>query len=49
MAERKAVDRGDKKLQLGDNYHVNIPGYGGHKPMVNVGKLQARESCFEKK
>lgn len=47
MDSRKVVDRGEKKLQLGDNYHSNIPGYGGYKPMINVGKAQIRESCFE--
>ena len=38
METRKNEDRGNKKLQLGDNYHVNLPGYGGYKPMINVAK-----------
>ena len=42
MEERKGQDRGNKKLQLGENYHVNVPGYGGYKPMINVGNTQIR-------
>jgi len=47
MEERRIQDRGNKKLQLGENYHVNIPGYGGHKPTANLSNTKIRESCFD--
>ena len=42
MEERKMIDKGDRKLQLGQNYHVHIPGYGGYKPTINVGNAGIR-------
>lgn len=46
IESRQQVNRGDKKLLLSENYHVNVPGYGGYKPRVNVGTADMRESCF---
>lgn len=49
MAQRASVDRGNKKLNLMENYHVNIPGYAGFKPKYSINNNQLRESCFEYK
>jgi len=49
MAFRKSIDKGNTKLNLSENYHVNIPGYAGYKPKVNVSQNKFRESCFEYK
>ena len=47
MEDRRKMDRGDKKLLTGQNYHTNVPGYGGYKPRVNVSQSELRSSCFD--
>ena len=49
MEGRSGQGRGEKKLQVTDNYHVNVPGYAGYKPKFSVPSHQMRESCFEYK
>lgn len=35
IEERRSQDKGNKKLNLTENYHINVPGYSGFKPMYN--------------
>ena len=45
---RPGVNRGDQKLLLSENYHINVPGYSGFKPknQGNGNGQKLKESCF---
>lgn len=46
---RNSKDKGNKKLNLTENYHVNVPGYAGFKPKyIDLGD-KLRESCLSYK
>ena len=46
MEQRENMNRGSAKLNLVENYHVNVPGYAGYKPKFNIDTNQLRDSCF---
>lgn len=46
MEQRENMNRGSNKLNLVENYHVNVPGYAGYKPKFNIDTNQLRDSCF---
>ena len=49
MESRNSVNKGNKKLNLTENYHVNVPGYAGFKPKYVDLANRLRESCLSYK
>lgn len=46
---RQNIEKGNLKLNLIENYHVNVPGYAGFKSKFKINENQLRESCFDYK
>ena len=46
IEKRSAINRGDKKANLIENYHIENPGYAGHKPKFSSNEARIRQTCF---
>ena len=43
------MNKGNLKLQVTDNFLVNVAGYGGYKPHFQSQTGRLRESCLSTK
>jgi hypothetical protein len=42
IEQRPKIDKGNLKLQTADNFHTQVPGYGGFKPKFQKTSGQLR-------
>lgn len=49
LDERNSVNKGNPKINLTENYHVNVPGYSGFKPKYSDLSDKLRTSCLSYK